>query len=203
MPDFSVPAFDLTDPALIFTLINLAGMSTLFVIVWRRSIFTGKRYFLLTLLACVWWLIVTAMELSATDMAGKIFWSKLAWTAVTTLSISWTLFLFDYCFDRQLIRDWPRYALIGGTLVMILVGSQTNDIHGAFYGPDTRLVITDGKPYVVYDHGPLLYVFAAILYLWFVGAVAIALFAAVRAARIYRAIFRVLLAVAVIPVSGN
>jgi PAS domain S-box-containing protein len=194
---------DLANPAITFALVNLFGIAIVLVVIARRSIFAGKTFFMIAIVSTLWWLFVTIMELSSVGLENKVFWSKLAYISVCSVPLSWMFFLYDYSFGRAPAKNSKRYGLIGAIMVAIMVGSLTNSQHLLFYGQDTRLITDQAVPFVIYDHGPMILVFASVIYLALSGSVAVTTYAAIFSAQLYRPIFRVLLLVALIPVVGN
>lgn len=158
---------------------------------------------MIAIVGTLWWLFVTIMELSSVGLDNKVFWSKLAYISVCSVPLSWTFFLYDYSFGNAPTNNRRRYGLIVGIMMAIMLGSLTNSHHLLFYGQDTQLIADQGHPFVIYDHGPMILVFASVIYIALSGSVAVTTYAALFAAQLYRPIFRVLLLVALIPVAGN
>ncbi|MBM1814625.1 hypothetical protein JQW92_06055 [Sulfitobacter pseudonitzschiae] len=135
------------------------------VILWARgnSGLPGHRWFILTNLGMLGWLVSIAMELSAPGQACKVVWAELAWPFIVLMPTAWSFFLYEFALTRKVART----AVMAGVVVnplLILVAATTNGVHGWLYGAGTRLVARGDTSFVIYDHGPLYFVAITLLY---------------------------------------
>lgn len=168
-----------------------------------RTFFNGKPFLIVTCAAMFWWLVSAGMEIQSTTLETKTFWATAAWPAIATVPVAWFFFLYNYTFSIRSDRNVRVKALILAVMVGVMAVSVTNPMHGLFYGPDTSLEVINSRLSVAFDHGPLFYLCALVLYVFLAGAVGILAYASVRAKRMYRPFFRALLIVTIVPVAGN
>ena len=195
--------FDLAHAPTLIVVINAALMIFCILFLSGRTFFNGKPFMMLTCAAMFWWLVSAGMEIQSTTLEGKLFWAIAAWPAIATVPVTWFFFLYNYAFLMRSDRDKRVKALVLGVLVGVLAVTITNPWHEAFYGPGTALQSVNGRLSATFDHGPLFYVTALVLYVFLSAAVGILAYASVRAKKMYRSFFRALLIVTVVPVAGN
>jgi PAS domain S-box-containing protein len=190
------------DAAFVATVV-LLGIVLVSLWVRRQNHFFGKPYFLLAHVAMVLWLGSVLLELLSVDTGCKVFWAKAAWPGIVMAPTAWAFFLFDYSFGRPPENSrWKIAVLLGGPSLVTLMAA-TNHWHQAFYGAATHLAVINGRPSVVYDHGPLFFAAAAYVYVFLAAGVVVALFGAVRAHARFRMFFIALLAITTVPAIGN
>ncbi|MDP3340167.1 histidine kinase N-terminal 7TM domain-containing protein [Frigidibacter sp.] len=194
---------DLLDPDLpvSFTAAMLVGVLLVTLRVWQIHRFPGRPAFLISLCAMLWWLFTSMMELSVQGQGCKMLWAQLAWPGIVLVPTAWTLFLLDYALGWRPRWLWPL-ALIGGPLAVTLL-ALSNGWHGAFYGPATQLAQIDGRPSVIYDHGPLFFVSAFYVYAFMVASIVVVVLAILRAPWSFRGFLIALLVITLVPVVGN
>ncbi|MFX4298100.1 MULTISPECIES: histidine kinase N-terminal 7TM domain-containing protein [Roseobacteraceae] len=172
------------------------------VILWARGHngLPGHKWFILTTLAMLWWLVSIGMELSGQTEHCKVTWAKLAWPAIVMVPTAWAFFLYEYA----LAKTVGRATMILGTVfhpLFILLVAFTNPVHGLLYGPETRLVDTGNTSFVLYDHGPIFFVAISFLYTIILASCVISL-RAVRAANpAVKGFFKRILFVTAIPIA--
>ncbi|MHC0053602.1 histidine kinase N-terminal 7TM domain-containing protein [Actibacterium sp. D379-3] len=180
-----------------------AGLAALTRWVWRQRRFPGKRAFLITHWAMLWWLLAAGMELASDGLGCKVFWAQFAWPGIVLLPTAWAMFLYDYAAGgTEKYTRWRLLLLIGGPGTIALL-ALSNDWHHLFYGPGTRMVEVSGRLSVSYDHGPLFYVAAAYDYAFMVLSMAIAVRALRGASPAFRGFFVALLVATLGPIMGN
>jgi len=181
----------------------LLGVFLVTLRVWQMHRFPGRPAFMIAHLAMLWWLFASMMELSVQGLECKMLWARLAWPGIVLVPTGWTFFLLDYTLGRH--PGWGRLrplALYGGPLVVTLM-ALTNGWHGAFYEAGTLLAAIDGRPSVIYDHGPLFFVSAFYVYAFMLASIAIVVLSILRAPWSFRGFLSVLLAITMVPVVGN
>ena len=64
-----------------------------FLLYWTaRGYFFGRRYFVISLVAMLYWLIAVVMELNRPSLHCKGFWGKCCWPAIGVLPTAWAFF---------------------------------------------------------------------------------------------------------------
>ena len=175
-----------------------------FLLYWTaRGYFFGRRYFVISLVAMLYWLIAVFMELSMTGLECKVFWAKFAWPAIVLLPTAWAFFLTDYAQGTShRMPRWCLLPLVGGPLIAALI-AFTNDWHHLFYGPDTQLVDVGGRVSAQFSHGPLFYTVALYIYLFLARAIFVTVQSAILAPPQHRTFFVGLLMVTLAPGLAN
>jgi PAS domain S-box-containing protein len=194
---------DLAHAPTLIVVINAALMIFCILFLGGRTFFNGKPFMMLTCAAMFWWLVSAGMEIQSTTLERKLFWATAAWPAIATVPVTWFFFLYNYAFLVRSDRDPRVKALILVVLVGVMAITLTNPWHGAFYGEGTALETVNGRLSATFDHGPLFYVTALVLYVFLAAAVGILAYASLQAKRMYRSFFRALLIVTIVPVAGN
>ncbi|MDT8854655.1 diguanylate cyclase [Paracoccaceae bacterium Fryx2] len=186
-----------------FTVVVIIGLAMVALWVRGQAYFFGKGYFILGNLGMLVWLLAALAELQSETLSCKVVWATLSWPAIALVPTAWALFLWHYAFG---IRDgfaiWERVALVAGP-VAITLAAVSNPYHGQFYTPETQMMIRDGRPSVLYDHGLLFQLSAVYLYLFLVASTGIVLAGAFRARRAHRAYFLLLSFITVVPMAAN
>ncbi|MGA0540027.1 histidine kinase N-terminal 7TM domain-containing protein [Neotabrizicola sp. VNH66] len=168
-----------------------------------QEYFFGRRYFVVTLMAMLGWLVAVFLEISAITPTCKIIWAQAAWPFIVALPTAWAFFLTDYAAGSAgQGRRWRIVPLIVGPVAAAVVAA-TNSRHQMFYGPDTGPVVVDGRLVVSFDHGPLFYAFAAYIYIFLIWAVVVALIGSLKASAQHRTFFIGLLLVTLVPGLSN
>lgn len=171
---------------------------------WLRShrALPGVRWFFLGQMAVVWWMLSVAIEMSATTLQCQTVWARISWLGIVLLPTLWSFFLYEYTASRKV----PRAVQWMGLLVIpfaVFLTALTNPLHQLFYGPETRLIVENGRAFVDYDHGPLFYATIGYLYLVIVSCSVIAGLAAQKASPAVRSFFSKLFATTLFPVCAN
>jgi len=175
------------------------------ILVWviRNNRFAGKPAFVLTLGAMLWWLLTVTLDLASQGEACKVGWSLAAWPGITLLPIAWAFFVFDYTMNtgqgRKPIRLLFYVGLPGLTGLIALTNGQTH----LLYGTETRLVTEGTHSFVVFDHGPLFYSVAAVLYIFVMSALSVLGYAFVKARKIIRPFLGLLILITAFPLAAN
>lgn len=175
------------------------------ILVWvaRNNHFAGKTAFLLTLVAMLWWLFTVAFDLASQGEMCKISWSLAAWPGITLLPISWAFFIFDYTASSGQRWHPARLILYAALPCLVCLIALTNNQTHLLYGTDTRLVVQDAYTFVIFDHGPLFFVVAAVLYIFVIGALGVLAYAYFNAKKIIRPFLRVLGIITAAPLAAN
>ncbi len=175
-----------------------------FLLYWTaRGYFFGRRYFVISLVAMLYWLIAVFMELNMPGLECKVFWAKFSWPAIVLLPTAWAFFLTDYAQGKSnLMPRWRLLPLVGGPLVGGLA-AFTNDWHHLLYGPETGLIEVAGRVVAQFSHGPVFYAISLYVYLFLARAVWVAIRSSVLAPPQHRTFFVGLLMVTLAPGLAN
>ncbi len=174
------------------------------ILIWvaRKNWFPGKPAFQLTFLSMLWWLFTVAFDLSSQGEACKIAWSLAAWPGITLLPVAWAFFTFDYTLSRARSHPMRRLLYIALPSVVGMIAITNSQTH-LLYGTGTRIMSTETYEYVYFDHGPLFFVVAAVLYIFVVGALGVLVYAYSKAKDIIRPFLSVLLIITAAPLVAN
>ena len=150
--------FDLS--VLLTLLVCVAGIVLVF---WTlRRDFPGRPSFILVVLAGLWWMLTTGLEVVAAAPDCKLFWAAMSWPGVVTLSTVWAVFLWQYVNGarKPLIASVVQVLMVVPVLVCLM--ALSNPWHELFYSAQTGpLSLEPGAP-IQYHYGPLFYF--AVLY---------------------------------------
>jgi len=119
------------NPYVLSLIIPTTVTAVLACIGWRRRLTPGAKPFTLLMLTVATWSLEYALELGSTDLAGKIFWSRLQYVSIAILPVAWLAFALQYTHrPRWLTLSRLSILSIVPSLTMLLV--WTNDFHGLF-----------------------------------------------------------------------
>lgn len=173
------------------------------VLVVRNNRFAGKTAFVLTLVALLWWLFSVTFDLASPSKACKVGWSLAAWPGITLLPIAWAFFVFDYTMNTGKGRKPIRLLFYAGLPGLAGLIALTNSRTHLLYGTDTRMVTQGADAFVIYDHGPLFFAVAAVLYIFVTAALSVLAYAFFRAKKIIRPFLGVLIVITTVPLAAN
>lgn len=176
-----------------------------FILIWvvRNNRFAGKPAFVLTLVAMLWWLFAVTFDLASPGEMCKIGWSLAAWPGITLLPIAWAFFVVDYTMNTSEGRHPVRLLLYIGLPCVAGAIALTNDRTHLLYGTDTQLVTQGADTFVVFDHGPLFYAVAAVLYIFVTSALSVLAYAFFKAKKIIWPFLGVLIVIMAAPLVAN
>ncbi len=145
----------------------------------------GRYYFFcLLLFGTSFWAFCGFMENSLLEASSKIFWSKLSYIGVLTVTPSWFLFSLQYAqFKNRLIRRVNYFIWIIPAFILAL--AVTNEYHGLFWTKITPIVgsINNG---LIYSHGFGVYLSMAYSYLLIMSGILVLAIYAFKINRIQR-----------------
>ena len=190
------------DAPVFVSAMTTAGLVVLAIWIARHEDFFGRGHFMATVIAMIFWLGMATVELAAPTLPCKMVAAAATWPAIALAPISWSRFMWHYCFN--LPSRWGRLETATVVLVAAITASAlTNPMHGLFYGADTVLVTDDGRPYADFDHGPLFFVAAAVLYTFLSVGLGTTVVAAFRASRSLRPMMLMLMFATAAPMTSN
>jgi signal transduction histidine kinase/CheY-like chemotaxis protein len=181
----------------------LAVCSVVLVRIARNIPFAGQLSFVLTLAAMLWWLFTVVFDLASQSETCKVGWSLAAWPGIVLVPIAWTFFVFDYSMSKRRIRRPVRIMAYIGLPSLVSAIAVTNRWTHLLYGPDTRLVTEGGNSFVIFDHGPLFFAVAAVLYIFLIAALGLLTFVFLKAKKVIRPFMGALIIITAAPVAAN
>ena len=175
------------------------------IVAWvaRNNRFAGQSSFLLTLLAMLWWLMAVTLDLASPSESCKVFWSLAAWPGITLVPVAWAFFLFDYTTSLHSSRHPLRLLFYIGLPCVVGLIAATNSQTHLLYGTDTRMITGASGQYVYYDHGPLFYTVASVLYIFVMSGLGVLGYAYFKSKKIIRPFLRVLFIITAMPLTAN
>ena len=181
--------------------INALICIVLAFIVWKRKAKPGGITFTLLLISLAAWSFASALEDGSPDFATKITFSKLSYLGITTAPPLFLLFSIYYSRKNQylkLINLVILYIIPFITLLLVF----SNEWHHLIWSSIIPSPGTNGE-ILIYNHGPMFWVYAAFSYFCMLSATIIL----VRTARSYPPRYRsqtiLFFIAAVIPWIGN
>lgn len=149
------------------TLAGLAlGVVMLSLWVARLRDFPGRDSFVITHIGMLWWLMAAALEMAALAPACKIAFATLAWPGILVTPMFWSIFLWRFGNSSPERFSLRRLGLFLSVIAVASALAVSNPWHGLLYGPETAPAGNLPGAQLVYDHGPLFYLFAAFLYVF-------------------------------------
>lgn len=137
-------------------LFNTILAAALFAYTWNLKDIAGSRYFALFLLACAVWDLSAVFELSSTNLATKILWSKISYLGAVSVANFW--FFFAASFSKKFrIKNKKYYVLFWIIPAFVLILAWTNEAHKLIW-PNIYLTNSPYGIIAIYKHGALFYV---------------------------------------------
>lgn len=189
-----------------FALITFGASAVCAVIAlyaWPRRQGPGIRLFALLMAALAWAAFFSAVDylLSAQALRAKIVVAQLYLLGGGAASLLVLLFALRYTHhDRWLTPavQWLLWLALGAEMLVAV----TNDWHHQYW-PSFGVTGPGPDAMVIYGHGPITNLFAALLYLRLLAAAALLLFSALRAPAIYRRQSTLLVLAVLVPLLAN
>lgn len=185
----------------------LAGLAVgaVMLSLWASRLreFPGRDAFIMTHIGMLWWLSAAALEMAAPTFSCKMLIATLAWPGVMVVAVFWCVFLHrlvcasDARFQPQ--RIWPFLIGIGAGSGLAV----SNPWHGWLYGPQSRLAGTMPGAQIIFDHGPLFFVFVIVLYAFLSFGILTILRALIANKSIMRNQLKTCLGFTVLPIAIN
>lgn len=133
------------------------------LLAWRERPEPGATSLVAMLTGQSWWSAFFVLELKATTLGAKMFWSDVQWVGVVVIPVAWLLFALEYTGRDQYVR--PRYV---GLLLVVpgitVVLAATGEYHSLLYVKST-LVTENGTVMLSRTGGPWYWVVAGYTYL--------------------------------------
>ncbi|SFE88023.1 His Kinase A (phospho-acceptor) domain-containing protein [Sulfitobacter brevis] len=130
--------------------------------IWRSHVFEGKKYFIISFCAILWWVFSLGMEIASTGLQPKMVWALSAWLAIAILPVTWCLHIEEFVRGRDLMQNPMLRVLVIGVPTVIGLVALTDPWHHLMFTEATALS-QDGAR-VHYAHGIMFFVSALVLY---------------------------------------
>jgi PAS domain S-box-containing protein len=130
------------------------------------------------------WALAYAMEMASRDISMQIFWGKLQYFGISSVSVLFFLFALEYAQSGRLLKSkWLWLLWVFPIICVALI--WTNDSHHLIW---TEITQMDFGRYVIasFGHGPVFYMFVAFSYLMLVAGTVVLVRQAVKAQHEFR-----------------
>ena len=118
--------------------------------------------FTYSLIALAAWSLATIFEAGATEVAGKLFWSKWQYLGIVSISPLWVFFAADFTRREKFHKSrYLRFIWIIPLITLLL--AFTNEFHGLIW-EDISIPPASKNFIAVYDHGIWFYINTAYSY---------------------------------------
>ncbi len=147
-----------------------AGLTLMLgIYAWRRRPGLGALSFAALMLIVSGWAASYALELMVQDLPGKFFWIQVRWLFISTLTVAWMLFVFEYVGLGNWISRHRIALLLIEPVVMTLM-AWTNRLQGGLIYQHVTLDTSQVVPRVGLDFGLWFFIHIAYAYiLLFIG----------------------------------
>ncbi|MDX1934336.1 MAG: histidine kinase N-terminal 7TM domain-containing protein [Capsulimonadales bacterium] len=168
--------------------VALCGAATLCVVAallsWRRRLTPGSQWFTLALISCTIWTLAQAAETLVPSAPDKIFCSKMAYFGIATLPVFWFIFALRYQERIRTVRNslLPLFFMLP---VLTIVAVLTNDSHRLVW-PTVVPRTSAPNSSLIYEHGPVFWVFAFYGYILLVSGTIMLVRGVVRQHTLYK-----------------
>ncbi len=181
----------------------LSGITSMFTAVyaWRRRSMPGAVPFAGMMLSVAIWSLASVAEFASPGLEMKVFWSKVAYFGVVSVSPLFFVFSLEYSHRTRWLARGFLLGLLGISLA-ILVLAWTNEWHGLVWSRFVPVISATGKSWI-YVHGLAYYLLIVYSYvLMAIGTVNL-LQTALNSHSLYRWQVVVVVAAALLPWFGN
>jgi PAS domain S-box-containing protein len=151
---------------------------------WRHRTVRGATAFAVLMLAVMAWALSYAPDVSSSDLAIKIFWSKVEYFGIVTVPVAWLAFALQYTGRDGWLR--PRtLALLALPSLLTLLLVWTNELHLLIW---RHISLVPGPGYVGWkaEYGLGFWLFTAYSYVLMLIGTVMLLWTTFRAPRLYR-----------------
>lgn len=184
----------------------LYAVATLSVVLagytWHRRGTSGAGAMTVFLLALATWSAGAALEISASGLPAKIFWSRVQYLGIVAVPPAWLVFVLRYTGQRR----WLAPGRVVGLCVLPFVTwvlFLTNGTHGLMWS-EVRINGSLSFPALeVVEYGPWFWVHSAYSYALMFASVLLLVSALLRRSRLYRVQGAVFLVALLVPLLAN
>lgn len=125
------------------------------------------------------WALAYAMEMASSDISMQVFWGKVQYFGISTVSVLFFLFALSYAQNQRTLRSRGLWLLWAFPLICVYL-VWTNDAHHLIW---TEITQMDFGGYVIaaFGHGPVFYLFVAYSYIMLLAGTVVLVRQAVKA----------------------
>lgn len=168
---------------------------------WRRRSSPGVAPFILLTLAVAEWSLGYAFQLASTDLAAKLFWSKVRYLGIVVVPTVWLILVLQHTgLEKWLARR--NLILLAIEPLATLLLTWTNELHHLYWSSVT-LDVSGSLVVLNRTHGVAYWIYAAYTYLLLTIGTFLLIRALIRSPRLYRAQAGALLVGALAPLAAN
>lgn len=187
------------NPYALIPLIAAGIAALLAILIWSRRPGRGVIPYVILMLGLTLWSIANSLELSATNLDGKVFFATLSYIGIVIVPAAWLVFVLEYTGrDSWLTRR--NFALICIEPVIVLVLVNSNSLHHVFWTSTTWDSLTSN---VVYEHGAFFWVHAIYSYVLLLTSAVFLFQAFTRSPQLYRGQITLLIIAQIAPWIAN
>lgn len=169
----------------------------------RAERFPGQRALVITHLASIWWVTLTAAEISVSSGSCKILVSALSHGGISLVVISWLCFVIRFTIGSRRTGWWLQTSMMIIAPLFSMIIALSTARHGLFYTDSTRFVETIKGGFVEYSYGPLFFINSFFLYVCIAISLALLFRAAMSSRGSGQLRYTLLFAVAAVPILIN
>jgi len=138
----------------------------------RRLAVTGALPLLGMAMAVSEWALAYSMEMASREISEQIFWGKVEYFGIASVSVSFLLFALTYAQNQKILKS-KLFWLVWVFPLICVVLVWTNESHHLIWTEITQLNF-DSYMIAVFGHGPVFYLFVAYSYIMLlVGTIAL------------------------------
>jgi PAS domain S-box-containing protein len=193
MWNINIYSFVLLFNALLSILLNI-------YVVLKKKI-KGKIYFILVMISIFIWSLTDSLGLASSDLGMKIFFAKMAYIGIVSISPMIFLFFYNYLQSENKL-NFSSYIALWIVPVTVFVLALTNECHLLIW-PSIALVSRTNGIFAIYEHGigvygHMLFSYSLILYVLYM-----LLKIAYRHKQVYRKQAIIMIVAMLVPFLGN
>ena len=168
------------------------------MLVQRRPQVRAAGPFLWLVGAIAWWCVAGAFHALADTVVQKVIWAKIQYVGIASVGPLWLLFTTDYAGARWFTRKGSIAALAVIPVITVLMAA-TNEWHLAVWSS----VTVNASGAATYEHGWWFWVAAVFNYASVLSGTVLVARSLKTSPPPFRAQFHVLMAAALLPLTGN
>jgi len=168
---------------------------------WRRRSAPGVAPFIAVMLAVAEWSLASALQLVSTDLAAKLFWSKVRYLGVVVVSTAWLILVLQHTGREKWLTRRNLILLTIEPLATLLL-TWTNEFHHLIWR-SIGLEVSGSLLVWNRTHGVAFWIHAAYSYLLFLIGILLLVQILIHSSRLYRAQAGALLTGSVVPLAAN
>ncbi len=168
---------------------------------WRRRLAAGAKVFAIFMLFLGWWSLTYSLELLSPDLATKIFWAKMEYLSIATVTVLWFILVLSYTGQQ-------RWLTFKNLLLLFLIPlitqtlAWTNEMHELLW-VNVRLDVSQGIPQMVFERGMWYWVNVGYSYIMMVISLLLLIYKQMRSPFLYRQQIGAMLIGSFFPWIGN